>query len=128
MASSTESDAPRRWDSSDRAVVQAEALDVLSDALLWQLAEPRWGEIEQVLAAMAAALESGDMDAFATATADLELAGPFRITPIGTATGPTPAIRDLLNQLVHSVGGVTAERSPQEPPDREAGNADASRD
>lgn len=106
-----------------RVQVQAEALDVLSEALLWQLSESRWQKIEPVLAAMAAALQSGDTDALAAATADLELAGPLRITPIGRAVGPTPPVRDLLNKLVHALGGVTAGGPSPEPAEGEADDA-----
>lgn len=121
-------DEPERWDPSEVTQVRAEALDVLSDALLWQLAEPRWQAVEQILVALDAAVASGDIDALAAATADLELAGPLRIIPIGPPpAGPTPAARDLLNKLVHSLGGVTAARQEPEPQDTGAGDADASR-
>lgn len=103
--------------------IRAEALDVVTDALQWQLAEERWQKIEHILTAMDGALESGDPDALATATADLELAGPVRIILIGPSAGPTPAARDLLNKMVHSLGGVTA-REPEDP-EQEAGHAGA---
>jgi hypothetical protein len=90
--------------------VRADALDVLSDALSWRLADARWAAIDQVIAAMSAALEADDVAALAAATADLELAGPVRITRIGAVpvVPPPPAVRDRLNQLVHSLGGVPA--------------------
>jgi hypothetical protein len=127
MTSSGESNAPQQRDSGHITEVRTEALDVLSDAILWQLAEARWRAIEQILVAMDAALVRGDMDALAVATADLELAGPLRIIPIGPAVGPTPAARDLLNKLVHSLGGVSAERQAGESEDVGAGDADTSR-
>lgn len=127
MTSSGDSNTPQRWDSGDVTAVRAEALDVLSDALLWQLAEERWQPIEQILTAMDAALAHGDMDALAAATADLELAGPLRLIPIGPAVGPTPKARDLLNRLVHSLGGVAAGRQAGGPEDAGAGDADTSR-
>jgi hypothetical protein len=123
----SESDAPSRWNSGEIDEIRSEALAALSDAFSWKLAEARWQEIHRVLAVMAAALESGDLDALATATAHLELAGPLRIVPIGPAMGPTPAVRDLLNELVHTLGGVTAARPPQEPGDAGAANADSPR-
>ena len=94
--------------SHDAADVRTEALDVVSDALQWQLADARWQAIEQMLAAMAAALEVDDLEALAAATADLELAGPLRITRIGATpiVPPPPPIRDRLNRLVHSLGGT----------------------
>src|SRR5689334_11872934 len=102
------------WNPADTASVRAEALDVISDVLSWRLAGTRWVAIEQVLAAMDAALAAGDVTALATATTDLELAGPVRITRIGAdpVVPPPPAIRDRLNQLVHSLGGVPAADQP----------------
>jgi hypothetical protein len=127
MTSSDESNTPQRWDSGDIAEARTEALDVLSDARLWQLAEARWQAIEQILIAMDAALARGDLDALAAATADLELAGPLRIIPIGPAIGPTQAARDLLNKLVHVLGSVTAGRPAGESEGAGAGHADTSR-
>jgi CATRA-associated small protein len=102
------------WNPADTGSVRAEALDVISDALSWRLAGTRWAAIEQVLVAMDAALAAGDVTALATATTDLELAGPVRITRIGAdpVVPPPPAIRDRLNQLVHSLGGVPAAGQP----------------
>ena len=127
MMPSGESNTPQQWDPADITQLRAEALDVLSDAQLWRLAEARWQTIEQVLAAMDAALASGDIDALAEATAALELAGPLRIIPIGPAVGPTPAARELLNKLVHFLGGVSAIEQAGEPQGARAGNADTSR-
>jgi hypothetical protein len=124
MTPSGESSTPQRWADADIRELYAEALDVLSDAQLWQLAEARWQTIEQVLAAMEAALASGDIDALAEATAALELAGPLRILPIGPAVGPTPVARDLLNRLVYFLGGVSAE---EQATDAGAGDAGSSR-
>jgi hypothetical protein len=102
------------WNSADTGGVRTDALDVLSDALSWRLVGPRWAAIEQVLAAMDAALAAGDVAALAAATTDLELAGPVRITRIGAVpvVPPPPAIRDRLNRLVHSLGGVPAADQP----------------
>ena len=103
------------------AEVRAEALDVVSDALKWQLAQTRWQAIEQVLIAMDAALTAGDIDALASATAELELAGPLRIirisaTPIVVAD---PRVRDQLNKLVFTLGGTSA--GPAKPEDKGGG-------
>jgi hypothetical protein len=125
MAPSGESGASAQWDAPNMSELRAEALDVLSDAMFWQVSEARWGEITRALEAMVAALESGDAAALAVATVDLELAGPLRIIPIGPAIGPTSAARDLLNELVHSLGDVTPGR-PAGPGQAGAGDADAS--
>jgi hypothetical protein len=127
MTPSGESSSPQQWDDADIKELHAEALDVLSDAQVWQLAQARWETIEQVLAAMDAALASGDIDALAEATAALELAGPLRIIPIGPAVGPTPVARDLLNKLVHFLGGVSAKEQTGESTDAGACNADTPR-
>ncbi|HUY46730.1 MAG TPA: CATRA system-associated protein [Streptosporangiaceae bacterium] len=120
-------ESPANWESGDVVDVRAEALDVVSDALQWRLAEARWQAIEQVLSAMDAALEADNLDALAAATADLELAGPLRITRIGATpvVPPAPPVRDRLNQLVHSLGGVPAAQH-HEPEDAGADDDGAS--
>lgn len=115
MAPSSEPGAPNLGE------LRAEALDVLSDAMFWRVSQARWGEITRVLKAMTAALDSGDAAALAAAILDLELAGPLRITPIGPAVGPTATALDLLNDLVHTLGGVPPGR-----PDTPGGAGDAS--
>lgn len=77
MTSANES-LPARESDSD-ANVRAEALDVVSDALQWRLAEGRCHAIAQVLVAMDMGGASGDMEALLTVTADLELMGPLRL-------------------------------------------------
>jgi hypothetical protein len=98
------------WNSANVDGVRADALDVISDALSWQLAATCWAAIERVLVTMDTALAAGDVAALAAATADLELVGPVRITRIGAApvVPPPPVVRDRLNRLVHSLGGVQA--------------------
>lgn len=93
------------------AEARTEALDVVSDALQWRLNETCWQSLEEILAAMDAALAASDIAALVAATADLELAGPVRLTRIGAtpAVPPPPAVRDRLNRLVYSLGGAPAE-------------------
>jgi hypothetical protein len=106
---------------------RAEALDVVSDALQWRLTEARWQAIEPVLLAMNAALAAGDLHALEAAAADLGLAGPLRITRIGATpvVPPAPPIRDLLNRLVYSLGGIPAR--PPESQDAGVDDDDTSR-
>jgi hypothetical protein len=108
MASSNGS--PPGWGSSDGVDVRAEALSVISDIKQWQLTDARWQAIDQMLAAVAAALETDDPEALAAAIAELELAGPVRLTRIGAppVVPPPPPIRDRLNLLVHTLGGASA--------------------
>jgi hypothetical protein len=112
-----------RWDLDDNAEIRGEALDALTDALRWKLADERWQEIHGLLATMAEALETGDVAALAEATTHLELAGPLRITPIGAASGPPREVRVLVADLVHTLGGVTADQRPDEPGDTGAAGA-----
>jgi hypothetical protein len=102
---------PPRSEAGAFAEARAEALDVVSDALQWRLNETRWQSLERILAAMDAASAAGDTAALMAATADLELAGPVRLTRIGAAPAvpPPAAVRDRLNRLVHSLGGALAQ-------------------
>ena len=122
----SESGAPVQWNLGEIEEIRSDALAALSDAFSWKLADERWQGIYQILGAMTTALETGDADALEAATVSLELAGPLRIIPIGPALGPTPEVRDLLNTLVHALGGVTAAR-PQEPGDTGAADAGSPR-
>jgi hypothetical protein len=82
--------------------VRSDALGVLSDVLMWQLAASRWQAIEEVLVAMDAALQANDLEALADATIQLELAGPLRVTRIGGTPFSTPpdAVRGRVVQLM----------------------------
>jgi hypothetical protein len=117
-----------RPDSGNGAEARAQALEVVQDALQWRLAAERWRAMEQVLITLEAALRAGDSGAVAAATADLELAGPLRVTRIG-ATPMVPAlppVRDRLNRLVHTLGGRTAAQQ-QENDDTGTGEGGISR-
>jgi hypothetical protein len=102
-----------RWDVGDVADPRAEALDVVSDALRWLLTETRWPAVEQLVVAMETAVETADRNALEEATAELELAGPLRMTRIGAVplVPPPPRVLDRLNRLVYSLGSV---QGPQE--------------
>ena|SRR5712691_10602314 len=125
MAPSGESN-PGRWDSGYLLSVCGDALDVLYDAIQWQLTAARWESIEQILLAMDAALASGDMRAFAAAASDLELAGPMRISRIGHSVGPPPAVLTLQGKLVHTLGDVVAAQQSGKPQATGADDVDAS--
>jgi hypothetical protein len=98
---------PLSSDSAAYAAALGEALDALQDASQWQLTDAKWAAVEQILDAMQAALDSHDLEALATATTDLELAGPLRLIKIGTKpVEPPPPTRDRLNRMVDSIGGA----------------------
>ncbi|MFI7465118.1 CATRA system-associated protein [Nonomuraea sp. NPDC049646] len=86
----------------------ADALDVLDDLLEWRLASARWERVRDLLDALAAALRSHDPEAAQEAVAELELAGPVRVTRIGTKPllPPSEDVRDRRNRLVHALGEV----------------------
>jgi hypothetical protein len=102
---------PPHSDAIALAEARADALDVVSDVLQWQLHEMRWQPVEQILAAIEDALTADDTAALTAATANLELAGPVRLTRIGaTPIVPPPAtVRARLNRLVHSLGDAPAQ-------------------
>jgi hypothetical protein len=95
------------------AEARADALDVLNDLLEWRLAPQRWERVEQIVDSLVEAIAAGDGDALREATAELELAGPVRITRIGsTPLLPAPErVRDRANHLVHSLGSASREPS-----------------
>ncbi|ACU75424.1 hypothetical protein Caci_6578 [Catenulispora acidiphila DSM 44928] len=103
--------------SEDLAQIRAEAVRALSHVEYWELTPARWELLAGMLDALAAA-PADDVDAIAVATADLELAGPMRITPIGAGntrpeaglTGVVripvpPKIRERVNELIHMLRG-----------------------
>ncbi len=92
------------------------ALTVLRDMLTWELAPPRWERLAELLDLAAAARESGDLDALRQVVADLELAGPVRITRLG-ATPAVPAprpVRERINVLIHELGGPPREADEED--------------
>lgn len=92
----------------------AEAIDVLRDVLVWELAPPRWHEVERIVESIEAALAAADVDALREVTADLELVGPVRIPRIG-ATPQVPApdrVRERTNHLIHSLGATSSATPP----------------
>jgi hypothetical protein len=112
---STAGGPPPGGESSEIVAARAQALGAASDALGWRLTGERWETIQQVLAAMAVALETDDLDALKAATAELELVGPVRIVRIGAppVVPPPPQVRDRLNRLVYTLGGTTAREADE---------------
>ncbi len=100
--------------SDDLARIRADAVRTLSHVPRWELSPARWELLGAMLDTLAAAAAEADADAIALATADLELAGPMRITRIGAARTDRqeapPRIRERVNELIHVLrGGPDAE-------------------
>ena len=92
-----------------------DALDVLGDALRWQLPAARWRQVDDAVLAMAEALARDDEEAFRRATSDLELAGPVRaVSAQQPAEDPeTVPVRERINEMIHTLTGPTAPARPQ---------------
>src|SRR5262249_20247276 len=86
------------------------ALDVLTDVLEWRFGEARWARVTEIVQSIDNALSAGDPAALEAATADLELAGPTRITRVGAIPQvPAPSqVRERVNRMVLSLTGEAA--------------------
>jgi hypothetical protein len=106
-------DRPEDWD----AETVDDALDVLQDLVLWELAPQRWEQVGEILERITAALAARDADDLREAVADLELSGPVRALRIGSAsTGGIPEpVFDRRNTLVHSLSNEQSRRSATTP-------------
>lgn len=95
------------WDIMDPSDLDAEtvgdALDVLQDLVLWELAPERWEHVGVVLGHITTALAGREAEALRDAVADLELSGPVRALRIGSADehGIPEPVLELRNTLVH---------------------------
>lgn len=113
-------DSSERWD----AETVGDALDVLQDLVLWELAPERWAQVDQLVARIGVAFAAGDDDELREAVAALELSGPVRATRIGAnqVSGIPEPVLDRRNTLVHELG-----REQSKPPTTtEAGRGDQS--
>jgi hypothetical protein len=102
--------------SDDLALLRADAVRTLSHVLHWELTPARWELLGGMLDALDAA--TAEADALAAATADLQLAGPMRITPIGAPRverrPAPPEVRERVNELMHVLrGGEPAGADPR---------------
>lgn len=88
------------------SLAREDALDVLRDALEWQLTADRWKAVEQTVDALDTALVVGDTAAFREAVCYLERVGPIRATGFGqkpTVSAPDEPVRERINELIHSL-------------------------
>jgi CATRA-associated small protein len=85
--------------------VRKRARQVLEDALLWNLTAEQWIEVRHALRKLQGAREAGDERRLRDAVADLEVAGPHRISGLEDA-GRLPAprqLRERINELIHAL-------------------------
>ncbi len=104
------------------------AMDVLGDALCWQLPPGRWDAVGAVVDTMAEALTRGADTPFRQSVTDLELLGPVRGF---SAQNPPrePAVdrvRERINELLHTLGQARPAREPG-PDERAADEPDPAR-
>jgi hypothetical protein len=108
------------WD--DR--LARDAMVVLGDLVLWEMAPPRWANVARILDRLDSALTAGDPVALREAVTDLEIAGPVRLTLIGArpVTGVSQPILELRNTLVHRLtpDSPTAPTPEDDSADRQA--------
>lgn len=95
------------------------AVEVLGDVPLWSLKASSWERVGRGLGGMKRSLEAGDVTGFRRAVADVEMAGPHRISGLEEASSlPFPEVyRERVNQLIHSLGAAPGERSSPDDPD-----------
>lgn len=95
--------------------LRAAVLGVLAGVRAWRLPAARWPAVLELLQELEAALAAGAPDEAAAVAAELEVMGPDRVVPAGSAPPseqPPPRVLERLNHLVHSLGGVTARPQP----------------
>ena len=86
--------------------VRERALQVLEDALVWDLTAAQWIEVGHALRRLRRAYDASDDRRQRDAVADLEVAGPHRVSGLGdTARLPAPReLRERINELIHALG------------------------
>lgn len=96
------------------------AVEVLGDVPLWSLKASGWKRVGLSLEGMERTLAAGDLTGFRRAVADVEMAGPHRISGLEEASSlPFPEeYRERINELIHSLGPAPVEGLPH-------GNADS---
>lgn len=92
------------------AKLRLAALEVLTDALEWELPEARWQRVAEIVQAMDDALAGEDPAALDYATSELELAGPVRIIRVGATSQipPPPYVRERISRTQHTLGEAPA--------------------
>lgn len=88
------------------------ALEVLEDIAHWSLRSSGWERVGQGLADMERTLRAADVTGFRRAVADVEMAGPHRISGVEEASSlPVPEVyRERVNELIHDLQATREER------------------
>lgn len=93
-----------------------EALEMLRDTMLWNLPGPRWDQVGEVVAGMAAAFAGDSPDALWQATGCLQLCGQLRvqIRLAGSTDPPAPkAVRERISDLIDTLEHAAPLRVPE---------------
>lgn len=100
-----------------RQEMRRTADEVLADIGVWRLRASRWDVVGRGLRAMSDALAAGDTARFRRAVADVEMAGPHRISGLeDCALLPLPEEhRERLAELVHALGTDVPPATPATP-------------
>jgi hypothetical protein len=92
--------------------VRQMALEVLEDVAHWSLRGSGWERVGRGLADMERTLRAADVTGFRRAVADVEMAGPHRISGVEEASSlPFPEVyRERVNELIHGLHTAQDER------------------
>ncbi|PGH49689.1 hypothetical protein CRI70_16155 [Streptomyces sp. Ru87] len=92
------------------------ALEVLEDIAHWSLRSSGWERVGRGLADMERTLRAADVTGFRRAVADVEMAGPHRISGLEEASSlPIPEVyRERVNELIHDLHAPRDERPSSE--------------
>ena len=98
------------------------AVDLLEDALHWQLPSGRWLAVNALVDSMAEAFARGADEPFRRSVTEFELLGPVR--GVSAQNPPRePAgdrARERINELLHTLGQPRPSRQPGPGPDERA--------
>ncbi|MGK5642710.1 CATRA system-associated protein [Streptomyces sp. URMC 126] len=92
------------------------ALEVLEDVAHWSLRSSGWERFGRGLADMERTLRAADVTGFRRAVADVEMAGPHRISGVEEASSlPCPEVfRERVNELIHRLHATRDEQPSSE--------------
>lgn len=90
-----------------------EALELVSDVLLWKLQESRWEQVLAAIAEVAEAVEAGSLDVLWRGIADLELCSPLRVSTGLGDTPRLPATRPIRVRAAKLTGKLRSQGHPR---------------